>query len=90
MANKEERNIESFNNAVTTLTDVANSPSTPRNIRNNIAKMIEELKSEEYSISVRAANVISSLDDITQDPNLPSYVRTTLWQAVSALEGIRE
>ncbi|TLX81838.1 MAG: hypothetical protein E6K98_06655, partial [Thaumarchaeota archaeon] len=36
------------------------------------------------------ANAISALDDITQDPNMPSYVRVTLWQAVSALERIRE
>ena len=49
-----------------------------------------ELKSDEYSISVRAANAISSLDDITQDPNVPSFVRTSLWQVVSVLESIRE
>ncbi|WKT58906.1 UPF0147 family protein [Candidatus Nitrosotenuis chungbukensis] len=36
------------------------------------------------------ANAISQLDDVSQDPNMPSYVRVTLWQAVSALEGIRE
>ncbi len=41
-------------------------------------------------MSVRAANAISMLDDITQDPNIPSYVRVTLWQAVSKLESIRE
>ena len=52
--------------------------------------MIIELQTDEYSMSVRAANAISSLDDITQDPNVPSFVRTTLWQAVSVLESIRE
>ena len=41
-------------------------------------------------MSVRAANTISLLDDVTQDPNLPSYVRTSLWQVVSILESIRE
>ena len=49
-----------------------------------------DLKSEEYSISVRASNAISSLDDITQNPNVPSFVRTSLWQVVSVLESIRE
>ena len=48
------------------------------------------MNGEEYELSVRAANAISMLDDITQDPNMPSYVRTQLWQAVSKLEGIRE
>ncbi len=89
MATKEQ-NLEFLNNAVSTLNQIATNPSTPRNIRKNIADLIEELKSGEYSISVRAVNTISLLDDVTQDPNLPSYVRTSLWQAVSTLESIRE
>ena len=89
MATKEQ-NLESLNNALSTLNQIATNPSTPRNIRKNIADLIGELKSDKYSISVRAVNTISLLDDVTQDPNLPSYVRTSLWQAVSTLESIRE
>jgi len=89
MATKEQ-NIEFLNNATSTLNQIATNPSTPKNIRKNIADIIEDLKSDEYSISVRAANTISLLDDVTQDPNLQSYVRTSLWQAVSTLESIRE
>ena len=89
MATKEE-NIEFLNNAMSTLTQIATNLSTPKNIRKNITDLVEELKSDEYSMSVRALNTINSLDDVTQDPNLPSYVRTSLWQAVSTLESIRE
>ena len=89
MTTKEE-NLEFLNNAMTTLNQIATNPSTPKNIRKNIADIVEELKSNEYSVSVRAANTISLLDDVTQGPNLPSYVRTSLWQAVSTLESIRE
>ena len=89
MATKEQ-NLEFLNNSVSTLDQIATNPSTPRNIRKNIADIVEQLKSDEYSIAVRAANTISLLDDVTQDPNLPSYVRTSLWQAVSTLESIRE
>jgi len=89
MATKEQ-NIEFLNNAMSTLNQIATNPSTPKNIRKNIVDITEELKSDKYSISVRAANTISLLDDVTQDPNLPSYVRTSLWQAVSTLESIRE
>ena len=85
-----EQNLEFFNNAMTTLNQIATNPSTPKNIRKTVADIVEALKSDEYSISVRAANTISSLDDVTQDPNMPSYVRTSLWQAVSTLESIRE
>jgi len=89
MATKEQ-NLGFLDNATSTLNQIATNLSTPKNIRKNIADIIEELKSDEYSISVRAANTISLLDDVTQDPNLPSYVRTSLWQAVSTLESIRE
>ena len=84
MTTKEE-NLEFLNNAINTLNQIATNPSTPKNIRKNISDIVEALKSDEYSISVRAANTISSLDDVTQDPNMPSYVRTSLWQAVSTL-----
>lgn len=89
MVSKEE-NIKFLDNAMSSLNQLATSPSTPRNIRKSISSLLEELKSEEYPMSVRAANTTSLLDDITQDPNMPSYVRTSLWQIVSMLENIRE
>ena len=83
-------NKESMSSAIQTLNQLASSHSTPKNFKKTISELIVDLKSEEYSVSVRAANAISSLDDITQNPNGPSFVRTSLWQAVSVLESIRE
>jgi len=90
MAETKNQNQEYLQSSVDTLNQVAANPSTPKNIRKNIQDLANGLKSEEYSMSVRASNAISLLDDITQDPNVPSYVRVTLWQAVSTLENIRE
>jgi uncharacterized protein len=90
MADTKNQNQEYLQNSLDTLNQVAVNPSTPKNIRKNIQDLANDLKSEEYSMSVRASNAISLLDDITQDPNVPSYVRVTLWQAVSTLENIRE
>lgn len=75
--------------AIQTLAEIAANPSTPKMIKKSITELVNELKSDEHTEPVRAANAISVLDDITQDPNMPSYVRVTLWQAVSKLEGIR-
>ena len=44
MATKEQ-NLESLNNAMSTLNQIATIPSTPRNIRKNIEDLIEGLKS---------------------------------------------
>ena len=85
-----EENKQAMESALQTLNQLATSHSTPKNFKKVISDLIIELQTDEYSISVRAANAISTLDDITQDPNVPSFVRTTLWQAVSVLESIRE
>ena len=85
-----EENKQAMESAIQTLNQLATSHSTPKNFKKTISDLIIGLQTDEYSISVRAANAISSLDDITQDPNVPSFVRTTLWQAVSVLESIRE
>jgi hypothetical protein len=84
------QNKESMKEAVDTLNQIVASNSTPKTIKKSITDLIKDLNNEEYSLSVRAANTISLLDDVTQDPNVPSYVRTQLWQAVSKLESIRE
>ena len=86
----EEQNKESMKEAIETLNQIASSNSTPKTIKKSITDLIDDLNNDEYSLSVRAANTISLLDDVTQDPNMPSYVRTQLWQAVSKLESIRE
>jgi len=84
------QNTETLNMAITMLEEIVSNPSTPKNIKKSISELIVELKKQEYAVAVRASNAISTLDDITQDPNMPSYVRVTLWQAVSTLERIRE
>ncbi len=84
------QNKESMKEAIDTLNQIISSNSTPKTIKKSISDLIVDLRDEKYSLSVRAANTISQLDDVTQDPNMPSYVRTQLWQAVSKLESIRE
>ncbi len=86
----ENQNKDTLKEAIETLDQITANSSAPRTIKKSITDLVTGLKSTEYSMSVRAANAISVLDDITQDPNMPSYVRVTLWQAVSKLEGIRE
>ena len=85
-----DENKQAMESAIQTLNQLATSHSTPKNFKKTISDLVTELQTDEYSVSVRAANAISSLDDITQDPNVPSFVRTALWQAVSVLESIRE
>ena len=84
------QNKQSMKEAIDTLNQITSSNSTPKTIKKSVTDLIVDLNNPEYSLSVRAANTISLLDDVTQDPNMPSYVRTQLWQVVSKLESIRE
>lgn len=89
MATKEQ-NQKSIQDALGILNRVVDDQSTPRTVRKGVTELVADLKADGVSLAVQAANAIGALDDITQDPNMPSYIRTSLWQAVSMLEGVRE
>lgn len=87
---KQMENEEKLANAIATLQSVADSNITPRNIRKTVKDSVTMLNDVELGMGVRAANAISMLDEVSQDPNMPSFSRVTIWSAVSTLESIRE
>ena len=72
------------------LTMIADDNTTPRNIRRTAKNAADMLDDPSLSIAARAANSISVLEEISQDPNMPMYSRTRIWNAISVLEGIRD
>ncbi len=62
--------------------------SVPRNIRRSADALKNVLSNEKQSLSKRAAMVISSLDDMGNDPNIPIHTRTLIWGLSSKLESI--
>ena len=90
MVEKDSENKELLDNATAILLSVSDNLSTPRNIRKLIKDSIDTLKDDSLSVGVRAANAISMLEDVSQDPNIPSFSRVTIWSAVSSLESIRD
>lgn len=69
---------------------VAGDMSVPRNIRKAAEESKKSLKKENDDPVVRAASAISILDEISNDPNIPVHTRTTIWNALSVLETIKE
>ena len=76
--------------AVAILDAVSEDSTTPRNIRRAAKNAIESLRTSQYSMAVRAANAISMMDEILQDPNMPPYTRVKLWNVMSILEAIKD
>lgn len=77
-------------NAMIMLLSIINDTSIPRNIRRAATEALNHLKDEKLSPGVKAANAISILDTVTQDPNMPISARTRVWQIIAILETIRD
>ena len=76
--------------AMSILNMIADDNTTPRNIRRTAKEASDMLIDRELSVAARAANAIAILEEISQDPNMPMYSRTRIWNAISVLEGIRD
>ena len=87
---KKEEIEERIEQAAEVLLDVSQDTTTPRNIRRSAKEAMDVLQVSEHSLAVRASNAISTLDEISQDPNMPPYTRVKLWNVASLLEAIKD
>lgn len=62
--------------------------TVPRNIRRSTSKVKNKLLNGDDPLAVRVATVISDLDELTTNPNIPSHTRALVWSLVSQLETI--
>jgi len=85
-----QENEERIKNAINVMQIIANDNTTPRNIRKAVKDAIDKLTGTEGTPGVKAATAIHILDDISADPNMPSYSRLRIWNAVSILEAIKD
>jgi len=87
---KLEEYEERIKQAIAVLSAVSEDNTTPRNIRRAAKDSIDALQTTEFTPAVRASNVISILDEILQDPNMPPYTRVKLWNVMSLIEAIKD
>jgi uncharacterized protein (UPF0147 family) len=81
---------ERIGEAMNMLGMVSEDTTTPRNIRRAAKQSVTSLQVAADTPAVRAANAISVLDEILQDPNMPPYTRVKLWNVMSLLEAIKD
>ncbi|MDU9376811.1 MULTISPECIES: UPF0147 family protein [Methanorbis] len=60
----------------------------PRNIRRVAEETKTVLLDDKKSTGLRAADALSKIDEISNDPNMPVYARTRIWELASTLEAI--
>lgn len=83
-------NEAKLKNAMYMLISIINDAGVPRNIRRAATEALNQLRDEKLSPGVKAANAISILDTVVQDPNMPINTRTKVWQIIAILETIRD
>ncbi|MEW6063363.1 MAG: UPF0147 family protein [Nanoarchaeota archaeon] len=59
----------------------------PKNTRSRVKEAINNLN-DEKDINLKIDKIMQHLDDIANDPNLPNYARTQIWNMISVLESL--
>ena len=67
---------------------IVNDRSVPKNIR-AVAEEAFAALNDDRDVKVKISAAIGFLDDIINDPNMPMYTRTQIWNIVSMLEQMR-
>jgi len=75
--------------AVRSLVELADDVTVPRNVRRGALAARDELAKVAVPLDVRIASAVYALDDLANDPNLPTHGRTTIWSIISSLESLQ-
>ncbi len=81
---------DKINRVMEILTSISQTTIIPRNIRRTADSAKDALRDESLTMGVRAANAVSILEGILHDPNMPSFARVKIWNAISDLETVRD
>lgn len=67
---------------------ITGNHSVPRNIREAAEESNKILNNGDEDQSVQISTVLTKLDEISNDPNIPVHARTLIWEVLSKLESI--
>jgi len=71
------------------LEQIINDRTVPKNIRKAAEDSKAVLSGSVDSPEVQISTAINILDEIINDPNMPMYTRTQIWNVVSMLEAVK-
>ncbi|MEW6222544.1 MAG: UPF0147 family protein [Candidatus Hadarchaeota archaeon] len=80
---------EKLKQVVDIMTRVSGDTTVPRNIRRAASEAKVALLKKDEDPVVRAASARITLEEISNDSNMPIHARTQIWNALSILETIK-
>lgn len=82
---KMEGQISEVEGLVSSLSEIENDITVPRNVRTEIQNVLNILK-ENNELPIKVNKALNKLEDIANDSNLHSYTRAQIWNIISLLE----
>ncbi|MEM5802206.1 MAG: UPF0147 family protein [Candidatus Aenigmatarchaeota archaeon] len=76
--------------ALVILETIINDRTVPKNIRGAVENSKKALNDDSQPEELRISTALHILDEIINDPNMPVYTRTQIWNVVSILEQLRK
>ena len=80
---------EKLNNIKELLLGIKEDNSVPRNIRSKIDAIICEIANEDCKLDIKVSRLLNGLEEISDDPNLPSYTRSEILTGIGILSEIQ-
>ncbi len=73
---------------VEALSQLEQEGSVPKNVRKKLRCAMGALQEPDKEIRIKTNKALQELDDISDDVNIPAYIRPQIWNVVSLLESI--
>ncbi len=78
-----------FGPVIKLLEEIINDRTVPKNIKKAAEDSKIILNNDGETLEMKISTAINALDEIINDPNMPMYTRTKIWNVVSMLEQAR-
>ncbi len=79
---------ENIISLVETLSQIEQDDCVPKNVRTRLQNAMAALQENTKDNKINANKALQELDEVSDDANVPSYIRTQIWNVCSMLEGI--
>jgi uncharacterized protein len=79
---------EIFKEVLDTLEELGSDEFSSKSIKIRLQKISQDLTCEGCSTSIMVDRTLQKLDDLNEDTNIPTHIKTRLWDIVCKLESI--
>ena len=77
-----------FENVINALVELNEDSSTPKNVQDKVTKSIKILSDEKLAAPIQKSKVLAELEELSDDVNLQTDIRTQLFNVFGLLEAV--